>query len=462
MLSGEPFIPETIKVHLGAPDADADNVTVPFISYLKNVASSEIYPTWPENALRANIYAITTFALNRIYTEWYRSRGYPFDITSVTQYDQAFVYGRETFENIGFLVEELFPYYIRRQGSVEPLFSAFCDGRAAQCSGLTQWGTVALAQEGMMPYEILQQFYGNDIDIVRAAEIRSSAPSFPGVTLKQGMTDNDVQTVQIQLNRISRNFPGIPKIAEPDGVFDGTTAEAVQVFQEVFDLPVTGEVDEAAWYQISYIYVSVKKLAELSSEGLRFDEVQRRFPMRLAPGDYGDSVRAFQYYLAVVGAYYERVPRISVTGEYDDATTEAVQAFQRVFGLPQTGIADRRTWNDLYAAYSGILESVPPSECTRLYPNEVLREGVTGENVRVLQQYLTYLSQYDSALRPVADTGYFGPLTRAAVQAFQREYGLTANGSVGPVTWDAITGVYSEIRCGSGKLPYQSPGYTIR
>jgi len=139
-----------------------------------------------------------------------------------------------------------------------------------------------------------------------------------------------------------------------------------------------------------------------------------------------------------------------------------VRSFQQTFGLPQTGIADRRLWNDLYAAYKGILRDVPPSDCTRLYPNEVLREGVTSENVRVIQQYLTYISQFDSNIPPVSDTGYFGPVTRGAVQAFQREYGLTANGVIGPATWDAITGVYSELKCGAGKRPYQAPGYIIR
>ena len=462
MLSGEPFIPETITVHLGAPDADAPNVTVPYIAYLKNVASSEVYPTWPENALRANLYAINTFALNRIYTEWYRSRGYPFDITSVTQFDQAFFYGREIFQNIAWLAEELFPYYIRRQGFAEPLFAAFCDGRAVNCGGLSQWGTVALAQQGLTPYEILQSYYGSDIDLVRAAEIRSVSPSWPETVLEPGAVGNDVQTVQIQLNRISRSFPAIPKIADTDGIYDANTAEAVRVFQRVFDLPQTGTVNEATWYQLSYIYTSVKRLAELNSEGLRFEEIRRDYPTELREGDFGESVRAFQYYLAVVSAYYERVPRIEINGEFDAATAEALRAFQRLYGLPVTGIEDRRTWNDLYAAYAGILASEPDTECVRLYPNEVLRMGVTGENVRTLQQYLTAISRVDPAVQPVSDTGYFGPLTRASVQAFQREYGLTANGTVGAVTWDAIAGVYSEIRCGAGKRPYQAPGYTIK
>lgn len=462
MREGQPVIPETITVHLGTPDSSAANVTVPYIAYLKNVASSEIFPTWDENALRANIYAINSFALNRIYTEWYRARGYPFDITSVTQYDQAFVYGREIFQNIGWLCEELFPYYVRRQGKIEPLFTAFCDGRAVQCEGLSQWGTVALARQGLTPYEILQHYYGSDIGIVRADEILPPTPSYPGAELVQGMAGNDVQTIQVQLNRIACNFPLIPKIAETDGVFDAATAEAVRVFQSVFDLPQTGTVNEATWYRISYIYVSVKRLAELDSEGLRYDEIQRDYPTELRRGDYSNAVRAFQYYLAVVGAYYERVPRITINGEFGEETERALLEFQRLFGLPQTGIADRRTWYDLYAAYAGILESQPPTDCVKLYPNEVLREGVTSENVRVLQQYLSYIARFDPSVQAVSDTGYFGPLTRQSVQGFQREYGLPVNGQVGPVTWDAIAGVYSELRCGAGKRPYQSPGYTIR
>ncbi|MBQ6040304.1 MAG: peptidoglycan-binding protein [Oscillospiraceae bacterium] len=462
MLSGEVFIPETITVHLGLPDADAANVTIPYISYIKNVASSEIYPTWPENALRANIYVINTYALNRIYTEWYRSRGYPFDITSSTQYDQAFVYGREIFENISQLTEELIRTYIRRQGSYEPLFSAFCDGVRTSCSGLSQWGTVGLANSGSTPYEILQFYYGEDIDLIRSTEIRAAAPSYPGIPQEKGMVGSDVQTIQIQLNRIAQNFPAIPKIADADGIFDDRTADSVRVFQQVFELVPTGIVNEATWYRLSYIYVSVKQLAELQSEGLQYSELTRSFPTVLREGDYGNAVRAFQYYLAVIGAYYQSVLPLQITGDYDAATAASVRSFQQTYGLPQTGIADKRTWNDIYRAYAGILASEPPGECVRLYPNEVLREGVSGENVRLLQQYLTYISQFDSNIQPVTDTGYFGPITRSAVQAFQREYGLTANGQVGAVTWDVITGVYSEMKCGAGKRPYQAPGYTIR
>ncbi len=462
MLSGLPFIPETVTVHLGTPDSNAETVTVSFPDYVKNVASSEIYPTWPENALRANIYVIVSYVLSRFYTEWYRSRGYAFDITSSTQYDQAFVYGREIFENVSNLVDELFPFYIRRVGSIEPLFAAFCDGAAVSCNGLSQWGTVALANEGKTPYEILQTYYGENIELVKTNDIRTASPTYPDTILREGEVGADVQTIQTQLNRISRNFPEIPKIAEVDGIYDDKTAAAVKEFQFLFNLPQTGEVDEATWYQLSYIYTSVKRLADLESEGLRIEEITRDFPTVLKEGDSGRNVSSFQYYLAVVGAYYASVLPISITGDYDEATVESVKSFQQTFGLPQTGIMDRKTWNDLYAAYAGILASQPEEVCAKLYPNQVLREGVTSENVRTLQQYLTYISQIDSAIPAVSDTGYFGPLTKASVQAFQREYGLNVTGIVGAVTWDAIAGAYAESKCGAGKRPYQAPGYTIR
>ena len=187
-----PFIPENITVHLGAPDANARNITLPFADYIANVASSEIYPTWPESALRAHIYAQISFALNRIYTEYYRSRGYDFDITNSTAIDQSFVYGRDIFENIRQLTEELFPNYIRRQGSVEPLFAAYCDGVRVTCPGLSQWGTVDLARQGLTPYEILTYYYGNDIDIVTNAPVQGITVSVPTEPLRLGNVGNNV------------------------------------------------------------------------------------------------------------------------------------------------------------------------------------------------------------------------------------------------------------------------------
>ncbi len=234
-----PFIPENIVVHLGRPNQDAQNVTVPFPEYIKNVASSEIYPTWPENAIRANIYAIITFALNRIYTEWYRSRGYDFDITNSTQYDQAFQYGRDIFENISEIVDEIFNNYVRKQGSVAPYFTQFCNGTTVTCDGLSQWGTVELANQGLTPLEILQYYYGDDIEIVQNAPIRSGIESYPGTPLEVGDAGNEIKTIQVQLNRISNNYPAIPKINPSNGIFGEQTAAAVRTFQGIFNLPQT-------------------------------------------------------------------------------------------------------------------------------------------------------------------------------------------------------------------------------
>lgn len=463
MLTGEPFIPETITVHLGTPNSDAQNVTVDFMTYIKNVASSEIYPTWPDSSIRANIYAIISFALNRIYTEWYRSRGYDFDITSSTQYDQKFINGREIFDTISNTADEIFADYVRRQGTVEPLFTAFCNGTTVTCDGLSQWGTVSLAEQGYTPYEILKYYYGDDIEIVRNAPVRTRTPSYPNVELSEGMAGNEVKTIQVQLNRISRNYPAIPKIQQTDGIFGADTREAVQKFQEIFDLEPTGTVNEATWYKIAYIYTSVKRLAELSSEGVSFEETEKQFANEQKIGSQGFPVREIQYYLAVVSAYYDAVLPVEITGYFGEETEKSVKSFQQVFGLPQTGVVDRQTWNDLYRAYAGIAESVPfdIESNVVLYPGTVFKEGSSGDYVKILQEYLTYINQTYPEIPAVNNTGYFGPLTRQSVLAFQKRFGLPQTGVVGGAVWNDIAGLYSDLRFGTDKRPYQSPGYTI-
>ncbi|SFX81884.1 peptidoglycan-binding protein [Ruminococcus sp. XPD3002] len=462
MLSGTPFIPETITVHLGTPDSNAPNVTVDFPAYIKNVASSEIFPTWPENALRANIYAIVSFALNRIYTEWYRARGYDFDITATTQFDQKFINGREYFQNISYLVDELFNDYVQRQGSVEPLFTSFCNGTTSTCSGLSQWGTVTLAQQGLTPYEILQYYYGKDINIVKNAPVKSAMPSYPGIPLEFGSAGNDVRSLQIYLNRISRNYPAIPKIPAADGIFDDATVSAVRTFQSVFGLQVSGIVDEATWYRITYIYTSVKRIAELDSEGVRLEEITPVFTEDLYIGMQSTEVSMLQYYLAVIGAYYAAVEPVEITGYFGEKTERSVRSFQRVFGLPQTGRVDRATRNDLYRAYKGIAETVKPDyTAVALYPGTVLREGDSSSSVKIIQEYLTLIHNTYSNIPAVNNTGYFGPITRQSVTEFQKQFGIEPTGIVGAVTWDAIAGVYSDLKFGFDKRPYQNPGYTI-
>lgn len=460
-----PFIPDTVTVHLGRPNnQNAANVTVSFPDYIKNVASSELYPTWPENALRANIYAIISFTLNRIYTEWYRSQGYDFDITNSIQYDHSFVENRDIFEPISRIVDDIFNEYLVRQGSVEPLFATYCDGIEVSCDGLYQWGSVDLANQGMTPYEILTYYYGDDINIVTDADIRPNIPTYPGTPLTIGSGGTDVNRIEIQLNRISTNYPAIPKIYPVDVTYDDKTADAVREFQRIFNLPQTGVVDKATWYKINYIYTSVKKLSQLNSEGLSLQELPEQFPVPVDIGATGLPVQYIQYYLEVIGAYYKNVLPVQSTGTYDEQTANSVRSFQQVFGLPQTGTVDERTWDDLYRAYAGIVDNVPintEGENAVLFPGTVLTEGMTSPYIRVLQEYLSYIHMTYPNIPDVSATGYFGPITRNAVTEFQKQFGLPQTGSVGPGVWDAISDVYSDLRFGYVKQPGQYPGYII-
>lgn len=459
-----PFIPSTVTVHLGAPDEYAPNVTLPFVEYIANVASSEIYPTWPENAIRANIYAQISFALNRIYTEYYRTRGYDFDITNSTAYDQYFVKDRDLFENIVQLVNELFDSYLVRQGSVEPLFAQYCNGTSVTCEGLSQWGTVSLANQGYTPYEILQYYYGDDINIVNNAPVMDITASVPDRLLRLGTAGDDVRQTQIRLNRISDNYPSIPKIAVPDGVFSFDTEDAVRRFQEVFSLPVDGIVGKSTWYAIQFIYNAVKRLNELDSEGITLSEVTQQYTSELSQGDEGLEVSNVQYLLSYLAEFYSTIPPVSIDGIYGPSTTSAVSAFQGTFELPVTGTVDFDTWDVLYRTYLGFLATIPFQyiEGNILpYPGIPLRLGSDDDSVRVLQEYLNFLAGFYDELPTVNVTGYFGNQTDQAVRAFQRLSGIPDNGTVGSVTWNAITTLYSDLYNGSRLNEGQYPGYEV-
>jgi peptidoglycan hydrolase-like protein with peptidoglycan-binding domain len=335
-----PFIPETIRVHLGPPDSYARNVSVSFPDYIKNVASSEIYPTWPENALRANILAQISFALNRVYTEYYPSRGYDFDITNSTAIDQSYVEGRDIFENISRIVDDIFNNYITRQNSVEPLYALYCDGINTTCNGLSQWGTVSLANEGLTPFEILQRFYGDNIRLVENAPVEALLPSVPEINLRLGTAGNDVAFIQRRLNRISVNYPAIPKISPVDGIFGIETENAVREFQRIFGLSADGIVGKATWYRIQYIYNAVKKLNEVQSEGLKYEDVSKQFPGILSLGDTGEEVGVLQYFLQTISIFNRDVSDPGFSGFYDEPTRNSVISFQTLYGLPANGIVD--------------------------------------------------------------------------------------------------------------------------
>ena len=463
MTADLPYIPETITVHLGRPGDNAENVTLPFLDYVMNVASSEIYPTWPENAIRANMYAQISFALNRIYTQYYRSRGYDFDITNSTAFDQYFVNGREIFENIREIAGEIFNDYIVRQGNVEPLFTSYCNGTTSTCGGLSQWGTVELANQGLTPYEILQNYYGDDINIIRDAPVGSPGASVPILPISLGSAGNDVRTLQIRLNRISSNFPAIPKITLTDGVFGEDTEAAVLEFQRIFGLATDGIVGKSTWYTVQNIFNSVKRLNELNSEGLTIDEVTRQYSL-LRLGDRGIAVANFQYYLAYLSRFYQSIPNVPIDGIFGEKTLQAVQAAQRTFGLPVDGIVGRQTWNTVYRAYIGAVSGIPLTFDEGMivpYPGTILRIGSENDAVRLLQEYLDRISRAIPELPGVTPTGYFGTQTQNAVIAFQNFVGLPPNGYVEFTTWNAITSLYRDIYVGDQLRDGQYPGYPI-
>ncbi len=466
------IIPETITVHLGPPSSYAANVTVPFPDYIKNVASSEIYPTWPEAAIRANIYAQVSYALNRVTTNWYRSQGYDFDITNSTRYDQSFVNGRDIFENISTIVDELFTNYIVRGNNIEPLFAQYCNGTTVTCpGGLSQWGTVPLAEQGLSAEDIVRYYYGNDIRFVRNAPIAPNlGGTWPGINLRLGDIGEDVRTMQRLLNRISTNYPGIPKIYPADGVFDAGTEEAVRVFQRQFNLTPDGIIGKATWYRITYIYNSVKKLSELDSEGLKLEDVSRQFPRELSEGSEGSGVQLLQFFLAVVGAYYDQLPNLpisSIDGIFGPLTKEAVESYQQMLQLPVTGVVDRTTWTALVSTYESVLKArpieqyFPEASGLRASDQLFLVEGMRGESVRTLQQAINIIARSYANVPTLNADGIFGPATTEAVIQIQRMAGLPENGAVGPLTWRYIVDLASDILEGSQTAEGQYPGYAV-
>ncbi len=459
-----PYIPESITVHLGAPDQDAQNVTVSFPDYIKNVASSEIYPTWPESALRANILAQISFALNRVYTEYYRSRGYPFNITNSTAIDQSFVQGRNFFNTISKITDEIFNDYLRRQGFVEPLFAQYCNGTTVTCDGLSQWGSVDLAEEGLNSVEILRRYYGGDIEIVTDAPVRGITSSLPPRILRLGATGNDVLAVQLRLNRVSVNYPSIPKIPSPDGYFGIETVDAVEEFQSNFDLTVDGLVGKATWYKLQLIYAAVKRLNELRSEGLRYSEIPLVYPENLSPGASGEGVKATQYMLRYIAQYENTVPFLTVTGLYDAATEEAVKGFQRTYGLPDSGIVDAKTYARIFDVYNALILSLPDSlfeNTARPYPGYALSLGASSDYVSDLQQYLSVISEVFPEIPAPPITGRFDEATENAVLALQELAGIEPNGRVTRLTWEAISELYNDILAGEIVMPDQYPGFIL-
>lgn len=443
LISEEIFIPETITVHLGTPASNAANITVPFTEYIKNVASSEIYPTWPEESLKANIAAITSLTLNRFFTEWYRSQGYDFDITSTTSYDQSFVPGRNIFENISRIVDDTFNTYVTREGYVNPLFTTFCDGRTVSCNGLSQWGTVSLAENGNNALQILRYYYGNDVNLTSTDDIRSAQSSYPGTPLKLGDSGDDVLAIQQQLMRIRENYPAIPLIPTIDGIFGSSTDQAVRTFQEIFDLAVDGIVGKSTWYRISYIYSSVAKLAETIGEGVS-DIFSEEIPnVTISLGDTGNYVLLLQSLIDYISIFYPSVPSVTKDSIFGQATQDAVIQFQSTFGMMQNGIVTPLVWNAMYQVYLNIINSVTPSLPNQGFPGKDLRRGDSGENVKLMQTYLNVIARRYPSIPLVTADGIYGSDTENAVLSFQRAVRLNPTGIIDVSTWERIVELYN-------------------
>ena len=400
--------------------------------------------TWPEQALRANIHCQISLALNRIYTEWYPSKGYTFNITNSTSYDQYYVHGRTVFDVMVRITDDIFNTYLRKHGTVNPYYSEYCDGKSVTCPGLKQWGTVKLAEQGRSALQILRYYYGSSIEIVRCRNIQSIPQSYPGTPLRQGSRGAAVFTLQRQLNRITKDYPFLGKLTV-DGVFGSRMAATVRAFQKQFNLTADGVVGRQTWYKISYIYVSVKDLAELTSEGETASGTLSNGTWNgtvLRTGSTGSAVEQAQFWLNTLAQYESAIPSVTVDGVYGTATANAVRAFQRRYGLTVDGVVGQATWTELYDEFLSIQSD---NGTPNAYPGTPLREGSSGQNVRLVQFWLKIARTVYKDLASLTVDGKFGAGTAAAVRRFQRYFDLTSDGVVGRTTWNKLYEVYNDI-----------------
>ena len=363
------------------------------------------------------------------------------------------------------IVDDIFDSYIRRREYVEPLFAEYCDGIEVSCNGLSQWGSLSLAEEGLDYYSILKRYYGDDIVIESNVPVESVNISTPTVTLREGDTGRDVEIVQRRLNRISTNFPGIPKIYSQDGFFGKETTDAVKKFQEVFGLEADGLVGRATWNQIQFIYTAVKKLYTVSSEGLRLSDVTTKYSDTLALGSTGEGVLTVQYYLSYIALFVSTVRSVAYDGSFGKLTEEAVKSFQQTYGLPVNGIVDRQVWDTLENVYFGMVSGIDYEFYGgRIlpFPGRILRDGIEGNDVRVLQEYLNYIAKYYPEIPTVNVDSIFGSATGEQVKAFKRIFNIPGTPDrVNAPAWNAIASIYDDLYTGGSVNSGQFAGYTL-
>lgn len=437
-----PVIPTEITVHLGPPNEEAKNITIPFQEYIKNVASSEIYPNWPTDAIKANILAQTSFALNRIYNEWYPSQGYNFDITSDPAYDQNFTENGQFFENISQIVDETFNNYIVKDEQIQPLFAVYCDGKNSTCEGLSQWGSVELAQRGLSPLEILKTYYGEDIKIIFNAPVEANIMSYPNFPIRLGYSGDFVRILKLQLNRIGENYPAIPIIEDDTVFFTTDLEEAVKAFQKIFSLPQTGVVDKSTWYKIKYIYNAVKQITDIYSEGISLDEATLIFDKELKLGSTGPYIRTLNYLLDFISYFDPNIPFVGLNETtYNKKTEQVVRAFQKEYNILETGIVDSNTWKAIIEAYDQTKKTIPNEYLIyvdEFYPGIFLSKGMQGEDIVRLQNFLYKICEKTHEIPGVRVNGIFDSLTEQSIKYIQKKYNEEQTGIVTPTIWKII------------------------
>jgi len=469
-------IPNFVTVHLGRPTVAAQNVRVPFIDYVKNVASHEIFDVWPEQTIVANVYAIVSLTLNRIFTEFYRKRGQNFDISNHTSMDQMYVHHGTIGARISRIVDGIFNNYLAQIGHLEPFLALYNDGVTVNIPGrLSQWGSFHDARDrGMNAWQIIQKYYTQNLELRVCEDFSGPLESWPGSSLAIGSRGVSVETMQRYLNRVLGRYTN--QIINPvDGIFGANTQASVRLFQQIYNLPQTGIIDRATWYQIGRIYGIEKALWEMNSEGIRIGVGTTPPSVIIREGSTGARVTELQFLLDFIGMYYEEIPFVADTGRFDRLTTDAVRAFQQRFGLTADGVVGPNTWRRLYEVYWGIVNNTPGPTPTPppqnppgmpAYPGSPIRLGASGNAVRQIQHALNRIAQAVPSIPTVPEDGVYGEATRNAIMTFQRVFGLSIDGVVGPLTWDRLFREYLDLQPTEGTpspapLP-QYPGQPVR
>ena len=383
--------------------------------------------SWPEEALRANIIAQVSLALNRIWTEWYPSRGYSFNITGSPGYDQAYVNGRTVFAVMERLTAELFSTFVQRSGDAEPYFTEYCDGKTVTCPGMKQWGTVDRAREGMNALQILRYYYGNRVQLVTTDNIAAIPSSYPGSPLRRGSTGTNVRILQKQLSRIAKDYPSFGKPAVT-GTFDEATENSVKKFQKQFSLTADGVVGQRTWNTLYAAWVDAQ--SDLGGTAWPGTALRR--------GAAGMEVRLVQFWLRLAADNYSALRTVTVDGSYGAATVSAVEAFQTLFGLTPDGVVGRSTWNKLKEVGLAVANKIVAANVAPGQFTTTTRAGSSGTAVRAVQYYLRRLAAYYSDVPRVAVDGKFGAATTRAVKAWQSRAGLTVDGVVGRLTFQSL------------------------